>query len=256
MSALRRRLLVSLLAIPAFTGLAAAESGVRGAKAPETFTPRPQPTAVAPALTPLAPGLPAVDHPEAGLVLTPVPVLPDPLGDPMFAGAPPAIPEPLARPPVIPAAPPAQPPSSPPPVVATSESVPGAAVPDVSAMPRSPVTPGRKPPVPRPSRDELEAREVHGTPVADFREFEKACDMPEGAPEDYRVVPPGTRLRARVPVFMRMAPHCRARILDVLERDAVVTVLGGGENGWYRVRGQGWPAAWVGGRLLAPVPQR
>lgn len=229
---------------------------------PGAFTPRPSPIAVVPRLTAAVPDASAEQRPDGDLVTTPIPILPEPLADITFGGAPPATPEPspsrptnqvIGREPgVVPAVTPAMTR-----VAGTGVEPTAAPIPSGTVAPAPP----RRKPTPSPARSPSPPsaridREAGGIPVGDFREFEKGCDLPEDAPDGFALVPPGTRLRARVASFMRVAPHCRARILDVLEEGAMVTVLGGGENGWYRVRGQGWPAAWVGARLLARLPQR
>lgn len=64
---------------------------------------------------------------------------------------------------------------------------------------------------------------------------------------------PGTRMRVTTDTRVRRAPSCESPAIDVISRGAVVTVLGGGADGWYRVRGAGWDGVYVAAKLLAPV---
>ncbi|MGQ9366646.1 SH3 domain-containing protein [Azospirillum sp. ST 5-10] len=83
------------------------------------------------------------------------------------------------------------------------------------------------------------------------------CQVPDGIPAaPARIVPPGTVVRALTDAYIRAAPTCGGRVLDVLEEGDTVTVTGGGADGWYRIRGQGWERGYIGARLLAEARRR
>lgn len=66
------------------------------------------------------------------------------------------------------------------------------------------------------------------------------------------VAEPGTRMRVTTDSRIRREPSCDSPAIDVIDGGAVVTVLGGGGDGWYRVRGAGWDGVYVAAKLLAP----
>nr|WP_246337515.1 SH3 domain-containing protein [Azospirillum oleiclasticum] len=76
------------------------------------------------------------------------------------------------------------------------------------------------------------------------------CALPEDLPDrSGPAAPAGTVMRALAAANLRAAPACDARVLDVLEAGAAVTVTGHAD-GWYEVRGPELPRAFVGARLL------
>lgn len=76
------------------------------------------------------------------------------------------------------------------------------------------------------------------------------CALPDDLPDRTEpVAPVGTVLRALAAANLRAAPACDARVLDVLDAGATVTVTGHAD-GWYEVRGRDLPRAFVGARLL------
>lgn len=85
---------------------------------------------------------------------------------------------------------------------------------------------------------------------------ESDCTLPDDLPDAPRqIAAPGTRMRALADAYMRAGPTCEARALDVLETGAMVTVTGH-SDGWYEVRGQGWPRAYISMRLLTEMRGR
>ncbi len=78
------------------------------------------------------------------------------------------------------------------------------------------------------------------------------CQIPDGLPPPpLRIAPPGTVARALTDAYIRAAPSCGAPILDVLEKGHTVTVVSGGNDGWYRIRGRNGQRGYIGARLLA-----
>lgn len=78
-----------------------------------------------------------------------------------------------------------------------------------------------------------------------------ACLGP--APVPARVAAPGTKMRITTDTRIRRDPSCDSPAIDVIDGGAVVTVTGGGGDGWYRIRGAGWDGVYVAAKLLAPL---
>lgn len=77
------------------------------------------------------------------------------------------------------------------------------------------------------------------------------CTVPDDIPATARrALPAGTRVRALTDAYLRAAPGCGSRVLDVLEEGQTMTVSGGAD-GWYEVHGQGWLRAFISARLVA-----
>lgn len=232
----RRFLWLALLApvTPSWAG--AAEPG---------FTPRAAPTALVPAFTAIGPDVRALRLNPAGPFL-PAPQLRGPL-------------EPVKPP--LPAAPPPAPVPAPAPVATLPTVVVSAALlrpmpaaPPVTVKAEKPAARSSAPPAPAVKK--TTPRPATAPALTDFSAWEGICLLPEELPPQGGVARPGRRLRVLTDAFIRVAPDCGARILDVLETGEVVTVLGGGADGWYRARNPDWPEFWIGARLLAPTQQR
>ncbi|WP_264663377.1 SH3 domain-containing protein [Azospirillum fermentarium] len=78
-----------------------------------------------------------------------------------------------------------------------------------------------------------------------------SCLGPSPAPA--RVAAPGTKMRITTDTRIRREPSCDSPAIDVIDGGAVVTVTGGGDDGWYRIRGAGWDGVYVAAKLLAPL---
>lgn len=78
-----------------------------------------------------------------------------------------------------------------------------------------------------------------------------SCLGPSPVPSS--VAEPGTRMRVTTDTRIRREPSCDSPAIDVIDGGAVVTVLSGGGDGWYRVRGAGWDGVYVAAKLLAPL---
>jgi hypothetical protein len=213
-----------------------------------TFTPRPPPTALVPA----GKNGVAADLPPPRAPTPPAPVnagalgLPPALPPPQIIVAPPALPAPLPPAPTQTTPAQAKPALSPKPVVLKETVVRAAPIDNVRAAPVK--EPARVKPAKQPAADRR-------TPVADFSPWEKSCLLPEDLPPLKSPVKIGAEAQARVDVFIRRRPSCRASILDVLATGETVRVEGK-SDGWWRVRNRRWGSFWVGERLLAPMQQR
>lgn len=73
------------------------------------------------------------------------------------------------------------------------------------------------------------------------------------APVPARVAAPGTKMRITTDTRIRRDPSCDSPAIDVIDGGTVVTVTGGGDDGWYRIRGAGWDGVYVAAKLLAPL---
>jgi hypothetical protein len=216
-----------------------------------TFTPRPPPTALVPA------GKNAADLPPPRAPTSPAPVNAGTLGlppvspSPRIIVAPPALPVPSAS--VSPA--PAQTtPAQAKPAVLKETLVRAAPIDNLRAAPVKGPAPV-KPAEPAPIKTAKQSPADRRTPVADFSSWEKNCLLPEDLPPLKTPVKIGAAAQARVDVFIRRRPSCRASILDVLATGETVQVEGR-SDGWWRVRNRRWGSFWVGERLLAPMQQR
>jgi SH3-like domain-containing protein len=79
---------------------------------------------------------------------------------------------------------------------------------------------------------------------------ETVCEA--GGAVEAAPISPGGSGRALADANLRAAPSCDARVLDVLNRGARVTVIDR-EGDWYRVEGQGWQRVYVHRSMLGPA---
>lgn len=273
----RRPAILAAIAIALTVGGAAAQV------APERFTPAPPLTASVPLLTPAGPVPGPPLSPRGALLPTPAPLGPS---DRVMSVPVPAAPSPS---PAIASAPP--PPPTPPP----RKPVAAARTETSQAAPKRRGTVYARESVYVRAEPRRDARIVDGLVTGDAVDLvppygdvdgwtrvgrggevlgyirspyllsrrpsnratgdDAACSFPDGFSADEAALASGARARARVDSFMRAEPSCTARVLDVLERGDVVTILEA-EDGWYAVRSQGWPRAYIGSRLLGPAEPR
>lgn len=90
-------------------------------------------------------------------------------------------------------------------------------------------------------------------PKSDTAPAPQAASCLGPSPVPSLVAEPGTRMRVTADTRIRREPSCDSPAIDVIDGGAVVTVLGGGGDGWYRVRGAGWDGVYLAAKLLAPL---
>lgn len=259
--------------------------------ASKPVTPVAPPTAVAPKISPAARPADAPPLAPRGPWL-PLPVLPAPLSPPLLAGAPAAAPVaapvPLSPPSVAeqPSPPPVSP--APPPAVETGggaiaggrtvwatagiyiraepssnglvldtlekgQRATALAAPDAAGWVRI-ARGGKTGWVAGAYLTEHDPDSATASQAADAKAPEAnaaACLGP--APVPPRVAAPGTKMRITTDTRIRREPSCDSPAIDVIDGGAVVTVTGGGDDGWYRIRGAGWDGVYVAAKLLAPL---
>lgn len=224
----------------AFCGLMAFAFAVdAGLAAERTLTPRAAGTPQLPALTPVGvpKGAPKLDPARP---LNPPPRLPAPLSAPLFTNGTGGAGEAGQAAARLPVAAPALP------------SPTAAVKPPAAAAPKAEMkaeTSAKRPP-------KAAAKQTDGQGNGKFAEWENGCVLPEDLDNPPPRFAPGTRLLARVDSFQRKAPSCRGHIRGVLLEGETVTALADSGDGWVKVRDRWGAVYWVGGRLLAPAPQR
>lgn len=234
---MRRWMLLPALALLA--GLAP-DALAQQAGGPDTFTPRPAPTADVPKLTMrAAPGNvagkdvgKAVPQPRAALL--PVPVVAPPLSPLMAPVAPPVVEAKAAETPAA--------------VVAA------AALPARKLPARKPERPPAKPPAAAPK-----ASYAPKTSYAKAAKEDRGCALPDDMSDHRRSAAPGLAVGSTARVLadanLRVAPFCDAKVKDVLEDGETVTVMGV-QGRWYQVGRRGKAMGYVGAALLAGVKKR
>ena len=222
--------------LPALALLAAAapDALAQTAGGPDSFTPRPAPTAALPKLTArVPPSEKNAPHPHAALL--PLPVVAPPLS-------------PLLAPPLA---------SAP---VAVEEAKPVEAPVTVAAAAPLPARkPERAPAKSSAASAPPKASSAPATSYAKASKEDRGCALPDDMQNQRRSATPslavGSTARVLADANLRVAPFCDAKVKDVLEDGETVTVMGI-EGRWYQVGRRGRAMGYVGAALLAGVKKR
>jgi Bacterial SH3 domain. len=210
--------------LPALALLAGLAPGALAQQAggPDTFTPRPAPTADLQKLTVRAATGKAIPQPRAALL--PAPVVAPPLSPLMAPVAPPVV---------------------------EAKAV------DVATAVTAGPLPARKP-----ERAPAKPPAVSAPPKASYAKASKedrGCALPDDMPDHRRSTAPGLAVGSTARVLadanLRVAPFCDAKVKDVLEVGETVTVMGV-QGRWYQVGRRGKAMGYVGAALLAGVKKR
>jgi len=234
-----------LPALALLVGLAP-QAWAQMAGSPDSFTPRPVPTAALPKLTPRVPPSEKAtgkDIPQPRAALLPLPVVAPPLSPSMTPSMPPQLaPESAPAPAAV--------------VEAKPVEAPAAVA---AAVPLPARKPERAPAKPSATGAPPKTSSAAKASYAKASKEDRGCALPDDMPDRRRSATPGLAVgstaRVRADANLRVAPFCDAKVKDVLEDGETVTVMGV-EGSWYQVGRRGRVMGYVGAALLAGVKKR